>query len=565
MRRGVLVLAIAAVGVAAGLFSLSVARASPVHSFAGASAAGAAALLAGGWGLIACGLAVARTRPESRFGPLLAAAGFAWFVPELNNPGAPALAFTVGLALSALCPALIGHAVLAYPSGSLASRSARAAVALAYVGAVLVLGVLPALVSDPGAHECSQCPSNLALIVDRPSAAAGLTEVGVHLGVVWALALSALAIRRLVRASPSSRPLFAAGAVYLSLTAVTLAVSLDRGFVAAGALERRLWFAAATALVAVAVAVGWGWIRARRARSAVARLVVDLSQSPPPGGLRDVLAGMIRDPELVLAYPLGDSSRLVDASGREVELSSHQQRTPLIRDGRAVAVLGHAPGLLDDEQLVDEVTGAARLALENERLQAEVRARLEALRASRARIVETGDAERERLEHDLHDGAQQRLVTLALSLRLLRAQYPAVESLDKAGEELGLAISELRELAHGIFPTVLADEGLAAALKALAEEGTVPIRVGAVPHERFAAPVESAAYTVVAEAARSATGALAVRAEQVDGVLAIDVKTSSFDELDVVGLRDRIGALDGRLEFADDGLVKIHAELPCGS
>ena len=566
MKRSALVLVISALGVAAGLFSLGVAQANPVSSFAGASVAGAVALLAGGWALIGCGLAFWWRRPESGFGPLLGVAGFAWYLPELNNPRVDwAPAFTAGLTLSWLCAALVAHAVLSYPSGRLGSGVARAAVALTYGGAILVLGVLPTLLSDPAAHGCSQCPRNLALIADHPSAAEGLTEAGVYLGLVWALVVSALVTLRLVGASPSARPLFAAGTVYLALTAATFAVSLDRGFVTNGPFERRLWLAQAAALVALTASVGWGWMRARRARSAVARLVVDLSQSPPPGGLRDVLAAMVGDPELVLAYPLDDSGRLVDAHGRTVEISPEQQQTPLIREGRAVAVLGHAPGLLDDEQLVDEVTGAARLALENERLQAEVRARLEALRASRARIVETGDAERKRLEHDLHDGAQQRLVTLALSLRLLRGQYPAVESLDKAGEELGMAISELRELAHGIFPTVLADEGLAAALKALAEEGTVPIRISAVPHARFAAPVESAAYTVVAEAARSATGALAVRAEEVDGVLAIDAEAKSFDGLDVVGIEDRIGALEGRLEVAGDGRVRIHAELPCGS
>src|SRR5205814_1618063 len=156
------------------------------------------------------------------------------------------------------------------------------------------------------------------------------------------------------------------------------------------------------------------------------------------------------DPELAIAYPLTGSGRLVDAFGRPVELTAGRARTTLVSGGRSVAVLGHAPGLLDDEQLVEEVTRAARLGLEHERLQAEVRAHLEELRASRARIIAAGDAERKRLERDLHDGAQQRLVALALALRLLPSQLspqagPDVMSrLEQADAELDSTISQLR-------------------------------------------------------------------------------------------------------------------------
>ena len=159
----------------------------------------------------------------------------------------------------------------------------------------------------------------------------------------------------------------------------------------------------------------------RRARAAVARLVVELAHSPPPGGLRDALAGHGRRPDLVLAYPLGRDRPTGRRAGGRSTLEAANRRGSC-ETGVSVAVLAHAPGLLDDEQLVEEVAAAARLALENERLQAEVRAQLEELRASRARIVEAGDAERKRLERDLHDGAQQRLVGLSLSLRLARSQ-----------------------------------------------------------------------------------------------------------------------------------------------
>jgi signal transduction histidine kinase len=296
--------------------------------------------------------------------------------------------------------------------------------------------------------------------------------------------------------------------------------------------------------------------------------VVELTRTtPPPGGLRDVLAGIAGDPALVLAYPVDDPERLVDGDGRPVELSPDLETTSLVQDGRAVAVLAHRPGLLDDEQLVEEVAAASRLALENERLQAEVRARLEELRASRARIVDAGDAERKRLERDLHDGAQQRLVGLSLSLRVLRGRVADADGrLEQAENELRQAATELRELAHGIFPAVLADEGLAAALEALAEESRVPIRVDGVPETRYAASVETAAYTVVAEAARISTQPLAVGASASNGALVIEVQTHG-DGLDLTALEDRIGALDGRLAVVrgTDGAITIRAELPCAS
>jgi signal transduction histidine kinase len=574
VARTAIAVGISALAVAVGVFSLDVARDVPGYWFAGTSAAAGVAFLAAGWGLVACGLAFWLRRPASRFGLLLAASGFAWFLPEWNNPTVgSSLAFTVGLCLYGACPPLVGHAVLVYPGGRLRSPVRRAAVAVAYVGGVLVLGVLPALVYDPGAQSCWQCPTNLLLISDRSDVWADLNRVGLYIGLAWAIVLAALAALRLVRASSWARAVFAAGTAYLVLVGAWFAASRDRGLLEYGTTERRLWLAQAGALLALMLGVAWNWVRARRARSSVARWVIGLAQSPPPGGLRDVLAGIIDDPELVLAYPLGDSGDLVDADGRRVEAAAGQERTTLVRDGRGVAVLAHGPGLLDDEQLVEEVTAAAGLALGNERLQAEVQARLQELRESRSRIVEAGDAERKRLERDLHDGAQQRLVGLSLSLRLARSRLPddhdpnAVARLEEAERELRRAIAELRELAHGIFPAVLADEGLAAAIEALAEDGRVPMLIRTLPDERFAPPAESAAYTVVAETVRGATSSVLVDAERVGDMLRLEVGAQDLNAVDVVALEDRLGALDGRLAVLhrEDGWVTIRAELPCES
>jgi signal transduction histidine kinase len=564
MRRTLVVLAIAGLGLAVGGFSLSVARGDPGYSFAGESALGAIALLGAGWALIGCGL-VLRWRQRGLFGPLLVAAGFAWFIAEWDNPGnGSALAFTIGLCLYTACAPVVAHAVLAYPHGRLRTFREQAAVAASYVGGILVLGVLPALFVEPRAEGCGECPRNLVLVADRPDLADELTRVGLYLGVGWSVTLATLAAVRAVRETAGTRPILAGGVLYLSCVAATFAVSLDRGLIATGTLERRLWLSEAAALVAVALATGWSWARGRRARAAVARLVVELAQSPSPGGLRDVLARIVGDPDLVLAYPV-EAGRLVDAFGRPAEPTPGQERTSLVRDRLEVAVLGHAPGLLD-EQHVEDVTAAARLALENERLQAEARASLEQLRASRTRIVAAGDAERKRLERDLHDGAQQRLVALSLSLRLARLKAPQADVLERAERELGSAIEELRALAHGIFPAVLADDGLSPAVYALAEEARTPLSIGDLPERRFNQSLESAAYAVIAEAVRTSTGRVSVSAHETDGVLAVELAVPGVNGLDVLALEDRLGALDGRLDVVRaDEITTIHAELPCGS
>jgi signal transduction histidine kinase len=567
MQRRAIALAIGVLASALGLFALRVERDEPAYSLAGDSIGAAVTLLAAGWALLASGLASWLRRPESRFGPLLAAAGLAWFLPELANPESrSAVAFTAALALSGACAALVAHATLAYPGGRLRSGVERTIVTVAYVAGVLLLGALPTAFSDPRQEGCAACPGNLLFLGGDGSLPDDLTKAGLVFGLAASLVVAALCLRRGATAARASPLVLAAGAAYLAFVSAEYAVFLDRGFLDTGTLARRLWFGEAGALLALAGAVGWGLARARRARSAVARLVVDLAQSPPPGGLRDALAGIVGDPGLVLAYPLEQGDRLVDADGAPLKLPEGRQQTTLVRDGRPVAVVAHAPGLLDDEQLVEELTSAARLALENERLRAEVRARLDELRASRARIVAAGDAERRRLERDLHDGAQQRLVGLSLSLRLLRTRVSAPK-LAQADDELRVAITELRELAHGIFPAVLADEGLAAAVEALAEEAAVPLRLGCLTESRFEPAVETAAYTVVANVVRAARAPVDVRTARANGALVVELDAASVEGIDVVDLEDRVGALDGRLSVDRglDGQVHVRAELPCGS
>ena len=252
--------------------------------------------------------------------------------------------------------------------------------------------------------------------------------------------------------------------------------------------------------------------------------------------------------------------------------------TLLERGGETLAAIVHDRGLLEHPRLVDSVAAAARLAIDNERLQAQLRTQLEQLHASRARLVHAADIERRRLERDLHDGAQQRLLALGLALNLLRdltTDAAADILLDEADHELAQALQELRELARGIHPAILTDHGLAAAARALATKATIPVTVNA-NGQRFPAPVETAGYYLIAEALTNISRyAQASRAWITIAAVArharIEVGDDGIGGADptvgtgLAGLSDRIGALDGTffVESEPGKGTTITAEIPC--
>jgi signal transduction histidine kinase len=566
-------LAVAAGGILVGSGTLALVRDNSGGSLAGSSALGAAALLVAGWALIAVGLGAARRRPGNRVGPLVVAAGFAWFLAEWNNPGASSsVVFTVGLLCYAGCPPIVAHAVLSYPSGRLGSRLDIAAVATAYAGSFVVLGLGPALVFEPSDQGCSQCATNLVAVASDPELVEAFNRIGVWIGMVSAIVLASLAGWRLFRSTPAARrmrfPVAVPGIAYLGVVASAYAYSTDRGALSNDDADRRLWLVQAATLVVLAGGFVIEWIRSRRARSAVAGIVVDLAEAPLPGGLRETLARSLGDPGLDVAYPVLDG-RYVDAGGTPIsaEPADGRATTALVNGDRTVAVLIHRKDLLGDRRLVEDVAAAATLAFESERLHAEASAHMAELRTSRARLVTASDAERRRLERDLHDGAQQRLVGLTLATRLLRQQLAQDGNIDLAEQvgvvdaELRRVVDDVRELASGIYPAVLADYGLAAAIRALAERPAVAVGVGAMPQERFPAPVENAAYAVVAAAAIA--GPASVTIECRDSDLVVDVETAA-DPPGRVDLEDRVGALDGTLaiERTADG-YRVLAEIPC--
>ena len=323
-----------------------------------------------------------------------------------------------------------------------------------------------------------------------------------------------------------------------------------------------------------------GILRSRLARGAVADLAVELGRGVSLGDLRVVMAKALRDPSLELAFAAPSGTGYVDAAGQPIDLpepgSVERAVTAVEREGETVAVLIHDAGLeAETPGLVGAAGSVAALALQNERLSAQVRAQLDEVRASRARIVEAGDAERRRIERDLHDGAQQRLVALALRLQTARATTSgASELLDQATAELQAAVAEVRDIGRGLHPPILTERGLAAALEALAERASTPVRITA-SDDRYPASVEAAAYFVAAEALTNVDRYAAARVATVTVTadprqLAVEISDDGSGGADPArgsglrGLVDRVAAVGGELTVSSPpgGGTTVRASIP---
>jgi signal transduction histidine kinase len=538
------------------------------------SAAGVAALLVPGLVAVVVALESFRRRGIERGAFLLALAGLASLLPELGIAGArPSLAFTAGLVLAWSMPPLVAHLALIYPDRRL-GLGERMLAAVGYAATIGALGLMPALVFDPVEAGCGECARNLVLLGTSMRLETPLFRVGIAVSLAWAILAVVAILLRLARATSAGRrlsaPVLLPAAALVSSFVAELALSLGRGFLATDTTGRRLWLVGQLALLAIAFGIAARWMLARRARALLARDVVELSSGAELDTVAERLARMLGDPALEVGYAVGAAGGLVDIAGNLLAPSLGPGRTTTVlygAEGEPLAVLRHREGLLGDPALVDEITHAAGLALANERLRAETRAQLVELQASRARIVEAADAERRRLERDLHDGAQQRIVSLAVALRAARGGNSDSPLFDEAQGELASALDELRSIARGIHPAVLSDSGLAAAVVALAETARIPLEIGPLPVERVGRLAEATAYFVVAEAARNAAaGRLAVSAVARGGVLSLTIATDAF-AVDLTRFSDRVGAVGGtiRRRALANGQVELEVTIPCGS
>jgi hypothetical protein len=474
--------------------------------------------LLAGWSFIGSGLVAWARRPENRTGPLMVLVGVTFLAGLLHAAEQPAVQ-TLGAWVRPLHLAVFMHLLLAFPSGRLDSRLARGLVGAAY----LDLGILyhaPLLLGDDGVGGT-------------------LSEVSFAVGAVVFLAASALLMQRWRAGSRAWRravaPLLWIGALTLALLAVFNADQfLSRPV---GAVP--MW-AFRVAFVAIPFAFLAVLLRVRLARASVAELVVELEEARPSGSLRDAMARALGDPSLTVAYWLPDQQRYVDLEGQPVELPAGGQArmaTMVEREGRRVAAIVHDRALSDDPGLIRAASAAAALALDNERLQAELRARFDELKAD---------------------------------------PRAAGTSVRQAKQALETALAELRDLSHGIHPSVLTTRGLGPALEDLAYTAPLPVTVAAELNGRLPERVEAGAYYAVAEGlaniakhAQASTATVVLACEH--GHLLLRVRDDGIGGADPTrgsglrGLADRLQALGGTFEVdSPPGRgTELRVAIPC--
>lgn len=518
----------------------------------------------GGLVWIGTGIFVWWRHPHNRYGRWMVTTGFVWLAQSMIYANSPLL-FTVGIVFSNLLALVIVHAIVRFPTGELETRLDRW-IATTVVG-VLAVVFLAMLFSPNGNLMPGVWPQNLLMIVDSPSTVTVLLAVVYAAAIVLVLLLVSSFVGKFRRAGPPGKRLL--GPVFLSAAVMVGSLGLRYLFSTAGlpGPERvmiafsDLWF------VALPVALLIGLFQSRLIRGeAIGRMLERLVRETDPERKREAIADALGDPSVELAFWLPGESRFVAATGEPMvmPLSGTGRAVSEVRaEGREVAAIIHDADLLEAPEKIDAVSKAAALALENVRLEAAVNAHVSELRASRTRIVEATDATRRELERNLHDGAQQNLVSLALKLRLARSRIhadpaEAAAMLDEASAELETTLSELRELARGIHPAILTDRGLPAALLTLARRAPIPVEVGDLPSGRLPSRIEAAAYYVVAESlantARHAEASQAqvevIRERRLVKVRVADDGLGGAEPgrgTGINGLCDRVASLDGRL------------------
>jgi signal transduction histidine kinase len=463
---------------------------------------------------------------------------------------------------------VVTHLFVAYPSGRLASGADRALVVAGYLFWALS-PALRMLAWDPDVEfGCRRgidpCMTNVFLVRPDMGLVAALDWARIVLTIVLA-GLVLLAVRRHATAVSA-----VARRAYLP---VAIGVVVQHGLIVADFAARELTLhdlievlgTPALGLVWDIVPIGFlaGLLATRLSRGRVATLALELVGGVPTGSLRGLLSRTLQDPTVELAFPDPSGTGHVDVEGRPVALPAPDDPTRAIaiieRDGRTLAILIHDPAIdEDDPELVRAVGSVAQMALVNERLAAQVRAQLEEVRASRARIAEAADTERTRIERELHEGAQRRLEDLTFRLEAARAtSAEAAELIDRTTAELRTAIAEVRGLSRGLQPALLAEAGLAPAVRALAKGAPVPVEV-AIPDVRYAGGIEATAYFVIAEALTNVAryaGASGARVEvrETPGALTVRVEDDGRGGADPArgsglrGLLERVAAAGGQL------------------
>jgi signal transduction histidine kinase len=537
------------------------------------------AAVCAGVGLVTVGAWFAMRRPYDWTGTLAMLAGSVWMVTDwIGWWHGPAILLSVAMVVQPfLLPLIVSLAISFASSGP---RRARRRLAF---GAWVVTGIVSlgqATLRNPlyDRYCWDNCTTNVFLVHADLDIMRFLRVFGLWCTISIA-AVAAVGIAHRL----ATDTLVARHTEILLLGPALLAVVAEAGHAAVLLWDpaedpRRTPFAAvylarAAALIALAAGLAATLFISQRTRTALARLARRLDGAAQPGSLQATLAATLGDPELRVGYWLPESRQYVDAEGRHVQLRPNpaQTTTALVRNRLPIALIVHDRGLRDSDQLPGQIGAATRLAVDNERLRAASLAHIRDLQASRARLIEAGDSSRRHLERDLHDGAQQRLLAVAHELRLAAAtndKRTGTALLDSAIDHAQQALAELRDIAHGIFPAILADAGLGPALSTLADRAAIAVELTGTVDRRYPPAVEIAAYSLLTAVIERAT-------ERNATYVAIDIGDDNQrlvihiadDGVPPVGpgstdARDRIGALGGQIDLIDG---RLRAEIPCAS
>jgi PAS domain S-box-containing protein len=653
-----------------------------------------------GISFIASGLHVLRLRPENRTGFYLAAVGYLWFFAALGDANSNAV-WTAGVFLGNLAFIPFAALVLAFPDGRLSHPVDRAIVGGTIVVAVFAAPLELLFAKHPAGCRGSHCGSSEIVVYQSDTVDKAVYYASTALVILLIVSAVTVLAHRYRKASVARRHVLLP--VYAAAAAALVILSLNNLFATFSTRFADIFAPVFFVLfAAVPLAFGYGILRSRLARGSVADLVMAIGKGTP---LREAMSFALGDPSLELAYWLEEGERFVDREGRHFELPgprSGRATTIVEHEARRVGALVYDESLSVERELVESCAAAVALALDNERLETELRAQYdflttivdtapsllvsidiegrirnlnsatvrasgyddeeevrnrffwdvfiaadereamigrfraaapdfppaqyenpftnargermviawrsapvrddrgkvvrivagglditehkrqeEELRASTARVVAAADEARRKLERNLHDGAQQRLVSLSVALRLSQTALAtdparAGEILAAASDELAQALEELRELARGIHPAVLTDRGLNAALESLAARMPLPVEVTA-PAERLPAPIEAAVYYVVAESVANVVkharaSSIEVLVTAPNGRVLVEVADDGVGGAradggsGLRGLADRVAVLDGqlRVESPAGGGTRIVAEIPLG-
>jgi signal transduction histidine kinase len=542
--------------------------------------------LVAGVAMVSAGVGALASGVLARSGTLALLAGLTWFGADIARLaiGLPVLRSLLITSTVLVLPLMV-HIALSVAPWVRRRPLLRAGVMLLDVAVVAVAAaafLTYAPFDDPVCLE--GCAFRTEIVNPGPAARAAIRD---STQLVSALAASLLVVVSLVawvdgQARTPSRAAILGGAILAGTGGAAWAASrfawgsTERSR-AAGEVAWMSFAALCTGMLVVALGLGLEVARQHRARSRLRDITEGLTVAATLGSLESELAAALDDADLGVGYPVDDSGTCVDASGAPVELvaGAGQAVTVLSRAGTDIAIVRHHHDV-DGRVLTDAFGPSLLVALDNERLRAVRMSRLHDLRQSRMRIVELADAERRRIERDLHDGAQQRLLAVAFDLRLARVAAeregrPDTAMLHADAEAMALSIVEdLRRLCRGIHPQVLSQAGLGPALISLADGSEIPLEVSLDPMDRPPLAVETAAYEVVidamAQAVSRGASALDVSIERADRDLIVETTDGVTVPTEArLRLADRVGAVGGVLSAgvsSDGGYLR--AVLPCG-